>query len=79
MSKDDNIDIIFMTKRRRPATSPSGPPARRGCGRTRRNSPRLSRGSDSRRVFFGRTSDARPRDKGKIKNSNHWKWENKKL
>jgi len=45
-------------------TRPSGSPARRGHGRTRRNSPRILRGSDSRRVFFGRTPDARPRDKG---------------
>jgi putative ABC transport system permease protein len=37
------------------------PPLRR----MRRNSPRLSRGSDSRRVFIDHRNDARPRDKGK--------------
>ena len=53
-----------VTKRNGPVTSPSGSPARRGCGRTRRNSPCMSQGSDSRRVLFDRSPDAQPRDKG---------------
>ena len=44
-------------------TNPSGSPARRGGGWTRRNPPCLKQGSNSRRVFLIRLPDARLRDK----------------